>query len=77
MQVLIDFLWFNVVYTTPACFNTFCQSTMVPTLVENSLVHLFVNFFWKHYDDYDWKWCRGGSREFKGSMEPLFASDRP
>jgi len=33
--------------TTPACFSTFFQSTIVPTLVENFkfLVYLFVNFF--------------------------------
>jgi len=30
--------------TTPACFSTFFQATMVPTLAENS-VYLFVNFF--------------------------------
>jgi len=44
---------------------------MVPTLVENSLflVHLLVNYFWKHYyDDYDWKTMIQGN--LKGSMEP-------
>jgi len=79
---LIDFLWFNVVHYS-SLFQHFFQSTMVPTLVENS--YFFTAFvcklFWKHYyDDYDWKtiqgWIQGSS---KGSMEPPppFASDRP
>jgi len=43
--VLIDLLWFNIVHY----FNTFFRSTMVPTLVDNILVYLFVSFFWKYY----------------------------
>jgi len=35
---LIDFLWFNVVHYSSLFQYFFFQSTMVPTLVENSLV---------------------------------------
>ena len=31
--------------TTPACFSAFYRCAMVPTLVENFSVYLFVNFF--------------------------------
>jgi len=54
--VLIDLLRFNIVHTTPAGFQYFFQSTMVPILVENSnfLVYLFVEtlllWLWLKYN---------------------------
>jgi len=73
--VLIDFLWFNVVHYS-SLFLYFFQSTMVPTLVENSYVHLFVEtLLW-------WLWLKNNTGadpgEFKGFHgTPFFLSDRP
>jgi len=71
--VLIDLLWFNVMHYSNL-FQYFFQSTMVPTLVENSKFFYctcFFNFFWKHYYDYDWNTIEGRIQgSSKGSMEP-------
>ena len=47
---IIHFLLFYydlISCTTPACCSAFYQCAMVPILVENYLVYLFVNFFCK------------------------------
>jgi len=46
--------------TTPACFSTFFQSTMVPTLVENSSIITCLLTF---YHQTVWSYCL--SRDFE------------